>query len=60
MNQTANSNDEQTSVDNMRRVRLELYKECGGDLRKLAARANKTAEEYRQKLGLKFIQPPGQ
>ena len=49
---------ELTPVDDVRRVREKLHDECGGDLRKLAARANKTAEEYRQKLGLKIVQPP--
>jgi ribosome-binding ATPase YchF (GTP1/OBG family) len=58
MNQIANSEQSLTPVDDVRLVREELDKECGGDLRKLAARANKTAEEYRQKLGLKIVQPP--
>jgi hypothetical protein len=47
-----------TPVDDVRRVREELHRECGGDVRKLAARANKTAEQYRRKLGLKFVQAP--
>ncbi|MGD0766702.1 MAG: hypothetical protein ABSB42_00605 [Tepidisphaeraceae bacterium] len=58
MKQTPRSKREQTPVDDVRRVREKLDKECGGDLRKLAARANKTAEEYRHKLGLKFVQTP--
>ena len=58
MSRTPKIKQSQTPVDDLRRVREKIHDECGGDLRKLAARANKTAEEYRQKLGLKVVQPP--
>jgi hypothetical protein len=35
-----------TPVDDVRRVREELDRECGGDKRVLAARANKTAQKH--------------
>jgi hypothetical protein len=49
---------DQTPVDDVRRVREELDRECGGNISKLATLANKMAEAYRQTLSLKVVRPP--
>ena len=49
---------EKTPVDDVRLVRERLHREFGGDIRKLTEHARQVAEEYRQQLGLKVVQPP--
>ncbi len=44
---------EETPVDDVRRVRRKLSEETGNDVNRLADRARQTAEELRDKLGLK-------
>lgn len=49
---------DQTAVDDVRRVRTQLHHQFSGDLRKIAQHANQTAEQYREKLGLKIANLP--
>jgi hypothetical protein len=49
---------QQTTVDDVRRVRQQLSDEAGGDIARLAKRANQTAEALREKLGLKVVGRP--
>jgi len=49
---------ELTAVDDVRKIRAEFQKDSGGDLRKHVEQSNRVLEEYRQRLGLKVIQPP--
>jgi hypothetical protein len=44
---------EETPVDDVRRVRRKLSDETGNDVDRLSDRARQTAEELREKLGLK-------
>ena len=46
---------EETPVDDVRRVREKLSAEFGNDVEKLAEHARKVADEYRTKLGLKSV-----
>ena len=48
---------EETSVDDVRRVRRKLSEETGNDVNRLANRARQTAEKLREKLGLKAAKP---
>ena len=48
---------EETSVDDVRRVRRKLSEETGNDVNRLADRARRTAENLREKLGLKPAKP---
>jgi len=49
---------EETPVDDVRRVREKLSAEFGNDVGKLAEHARKVADEYRAKLGLKSVKNP--
>jgi hypothetical protein len=51
------SDREETPVDDVRRVRRKLSAETGNDVNRLADRAHQTAEELRDKLGLKRAKP---
>ncbi len=46
---------EETPVDDVRRIREKLSAEFGNDVGKLAEHARKVAEEYRTKLGLRTV-----
>ena len=48
---------EETPVDDVRRVRRKLSEETGNDVNRLADRARQTAENLREKLGLKPAKP---
>ena len=48
---------EETPVDDVRRVRRKLSEETGNDVNRLADRAHQTAENLREKLGLKPAKP---
>ncbi len=48
---------EETSVDDVRRVRRKLSEETGNDVNRLADRAHQTAEKLRENLGLKVEKP---
>jgi hypothetical protein len=47
-----------TPVDDVRRIREEIDRECGGDIHKLAEYVNQVGEKYREILGLKRVDPP--
>lgn len=49
---------EETPVDDVRRIRERLHREAGGNIHKLIEDAKTVAEQYREKLGLKVVQPP--
>lgn len=49
---------ELTAVDDVRKIRAEFQNDSGGDLRRHVEQSNRVLEEYRQKLGLKVVQPP--
>ena len=51
--------NQETAVDDVRRVRERLSREAGGDLRKLAEESTHAAEALREKLGLKQVAPSG-
>jgi hypothetical protein len=51
--------NEQTPVDDVRRVRRQLTIDAGGDIATIAKRATTVAEQLREKLGLKIVDPPG-
>lgn len=46
---------EETSVDDVRKVREKLSREAGDDINRLADRAREVAESLRDKLGLKRV-----
>ncbi|MFH1108540.1 MAG: hypothetical protein V1790_04980 [Planctomycetota bacterium] len=48
---------EETSVDDVRRIRERLIAETGNDVNCLADRTRETAEKLREKLGLKPAKP---
>ena len=48
---------EETPVEDVRRVRRKLSEETGNDVNRLADRARRTAENLREKLGLKPAKP---
>ena len=52
------SNEQQTAVDDVRRVRERLSGEANGDLATLARESNRAVEELSEKLGLKTVLPP--
>ncbi|MBI2434496.1 MAG: hypothetical protein HYV26_16685 [Candidatus Hydrogenedentes bacterium] len=45
--------DEESPVDDVRRIREKLSRETGNDVRLLAERSRAIAEKLREKLGLK-------
>ncbi len=47
---------EESSVDDVRRIREKLSRETGNDVNRLADRARETAEKLREKLGLKRVE----
>jgi len=49
---------EETAVDDVRRIREQLDRESGGDIRKHVQQTNRVVEALREKLGLKIVQPP--
>lgn len=50
--------DEASPVDDVRRVRERLSAEADGDVRRLAERAQRVAEQQQAALGLKPVAPP--
>ena len=52
------TSNEETAVDDVRRIREQIDRESGGDLRKPVEETNRIAEQYRDQLGLKIVQPP--
>jgi hypothetical protein len=48
---------EETAVDDVRRIREQIDRESGGDLKKHVEQTNRIVEEYREKLGLNVLQP---
>jgi hypothetical protein len=51
-------NDPETAVDDVRRVREQIAAEHRGDLRAHREETIRIAAEYREKLGLRPVQPP--
>jgi hypothetical protein len=49
---------QETAVDDVRRIRERLDRESEGDIQKHIEHSNRALEEYREKLGLKVVQPP--
>lgn len=58
MSKNSSNLKEPTPVDDVWRIRERLTKETGGDIAKLAEQARRTAEQLREKLRLKFDDPP--
>lgn len=56
---TPTTREEETAVDDVRRVRERLSREAGGDVRKLAEASTRLVEELREQLGLKPVPPAG-
>ncbi|HZL34749.1 MAG TPA: hypothetical protein VFC78_05515 [Tepidisphaeraceae bacterium] len=56
--QTKPTAREETSVDDVRRIREQFDRESGGDIRKHVEQTNRVVEELRDKLGLNIVQPP--
>ena len=50
---------EETSVDDVRRVRERLSREAGGDIHRQIEESNRACEPYIEKLGLKPVPLPG-
>ena len=50
--------NKETAVDDVRKVRKQLQTESGGDIGKHIEQSNRTLDQYRDKLGLKVVQPP--
>jgi hypothetical protein len=53
-----NGKPQPTAVDDVRRIRERLDRESDGDIYKHIEQSNRALEEYREKLGLKVVQPP--
>jgi hypothetical protein len=49
---------DETTVDDVRKIRKEFQKQSGGSLRVHVEQSNCVLEQYRQSLGLKVVQPP--
>ena len=58
MSDPTDGRDEETAVDDVRRIREQLDREAGGDIDRLAERARQVSEQYIRELGLKVVQPP--
>jgi hypothetical protein len=58
MDNPSNFRDEETPVDEVRRVRERLHRETGGDIHKLAERSQAAVEKFKDKLRLKPAPPP--
>ena len=54
---TSPRKNEETSVDDVRRIRRKLSEETGNDVNRLADRARQMGEKLREKLGLKPAKP---
>lgn len=54
---TPQTREEETAVDDVRRVRERLSREAVGDVRKLAEASTRLVEELRDQLGLKPVPP---
>jgi hypothetical protein len=57
MSEAPDPDRELTPVDDVRRIREQLSREAGGDMRKLAELGMRAFEQYREKLGLKLVKP---
>jgi hypothetical protein len=53
-------NDEETPVDDVRRVRRRLSEATDNDINRLAEHARQTTERLRDKLGLRSVSAAGQ
>jgi hypothetical protein len=49
---------DETAVNDVRRVREQLQRESGGDLRKHVEHSNRVLTEFAERLGVKVLQPP--
>lgn len=49
---------EETPVDDVRRIRERLHRDAGDNIHKLIEDSKTVAEQYREKLRLKVVQPP--
>jgi hypothetical protein len=49
---------EETAVDDVRRIREQIERESGGDMRTHVEQTIRIVEEYCLKLGLNVVQPP--
>jgi len=58
MNQIERTNERQTAVEDVRRVREKIAAQHRGNLRKHMEETNRIVAEYREKLGLKASQSP--
>lgn len=56
-NSPHSSQDELTSVDDVRRIREKLSRQFDNDVRRLAEHAQKLADEQCERLGLKRVNP---
>lgn len=52
------ASSEETAVDDVRKVREQIERESGGDLRKHVEQTNQLVEELREKLGLRIVDSP--
>jgi len=57
-NHPSDPRQEETPVDEVRRVRERLHRETGGDIHKLAEKSRAAVEKFRNKLKLKSVPPP--
>jgi hypothetical protein len=50
--------ENETPVDEVRRVRERRHREAGGDIRKLIEQSRETVRRYKHQLKLKIVSPP--
>jgi hypothetical protein len=55
---TKHTAPEETAVDDVWRIREQLDRESGGNIRRHFEQTNRVVEGLREKLGLKIVQPP--
>ena len=52
------TNLQETAVDDVQPIRERLDRESEGDIQKHIEHSKRVLEEYREKVGLKVVQPP--
>ncbi len=57
-NSTNHIQPEETPVDDVRRVREEIVREAGNDIRTLVEQTNAATKELMKKLNIRIIPPP--
>jgi hypothetical protein len=58
MNSARRDPQDETTVDDVRRIREQFQRESGGDLHKHVEQSNQILEKYRELLDLVVIEPP--